>query len=105
MFKIGNRVVSIKNASKIATVTDCGFLNRNGVQWIEVKSGNKKRWVLADGFREYSASRDVHVPDGIIVVVQKGHSPEFFQLPESKATEKEIVEFVSAIQRMYLQRM
>ena len=105
-FFIGQKVASVKNASHIGVVLEVGLPNDRGIPWVRVRYGKKGqgKWTLSDGVRAYQASRSILVPDGIIVLVRPGHSPEVFQQPESEATEQECRDFLSAIQRMFMSR-
>ena len=104
MFKIKDKVVTVKNAGKVFTVVETGECNSQGVQWVKIKYENKSKWTLADGLRSYSDSNSISIPDGIIVVAKEHSLPEFFRLPRSKATQEQIEEFVDAILRMWLSK-
>jgi len=102
-FYISQKVASVKNASKTGTILELGGDNPQGIQWVKVRfKGGKGRWTLSDALRPYQASRSIPIPDGVIVLVRPGHSPELFQQPNSKATQKECEEFLVAIQEMFL---
>lgn len=105
-FFIGQKVASVKNASHIGVVLEVGLRNERDVPWVRVRYGKhgQGKWTLADGVRAYQASRSIPVPDGIIVLVRPGHSPEVFQQPGSEATSEECHNFLSAIQRMFLSK-
>jgi hypothetical protein len=104
MFRIGQKVASVKNAAKVGVILETGESNANEVQWVKVRFiGGKGYWTLADGLRPYQASKAVPVPDGVVVLVRPGHSPEVYQQPGSKATQAECEQFLYAIQEMFLQ--
>jgi hypothetical protein len=102
-FHLGQKVASVKNAAKVGVVLELGDTNTVGVQWLRVrfKSG-QGRWTLEDGVRPYQASKSIPVPDGVVVLVRPGHSPEVFQQPGSKATWAECEQFLYAVQQMFL---
>jgi hypothetical protein len=106
MYFIGQKVASVKNASKIGVVLELGLPNERGVPWIRVRYGKKGKgsWTLADGVRTYQASKSIPVPDGVVVLVNPGHAPEVFQQPGSKATHDECQRFLYAIQAMFLSK-
>jgi hypothetical protein len=103
MFRIGQKVASVKNAAKVGVILDIGGDNPKGIQWVKVRfKGGKGHWTLADGLREYQASKSIPVPDGVVVLVRPGKPPELFQQTGSKATQPECEAFFSAIQEMFL---
>ena len=106
MYFIGQKVASVKNASKIGVVLEVGLPNERGVLWIRVRYGKagKGSWTLADGVRPYQASKSIPIPDGVVVLVNPGHAPEVFQQVGSAASHEECFAFLSAIQRMFLSR-
>jgi hypothetical protein len=104
MFKIGEKVVTVKNGGKVMRVVETGLPNNNGVQWVKVKSDTRSRWTLADGLRKYDEPSSVFIPDGVIVSVNGKSMPEFFQLPESLATAKELEDFIDVVLRMWLSK-
>jgi hypothetical protein len=106
MYFIGQKVASVKNASKIGVVLELGLPNERGVLWVRVRYGKagKGSWTLADGVRPYQASKSIPIPDGVVVLVNPGHAPEVFQQPGSEATAGECLSFLSAIQRMFLSK-
>jgi hypothetical protein len=102
-FHLGQKVASVKNASKVGVVLELGEINAAGVQWVRVRfSKGGGRWTLEDGIRPYQASKSIPVPDGVVVLVRPGHAPEVFQQPGSKATWAECEQFLYAVQSMYL---
>ncbi len=106
MYFIGQKVASVKNASKIGVVLEVGLPNERGVLWIRVRYGKKGKghWTLADGVRPYQSSKSIPIPDGVVVLVNPGRPPEVFQQPGSEATQDECLSFLSAIQRMFLSK-
>lgn len=106
MYFIGQKVASVKNASKIGVVLEVGLPNERGVLWVRVRYGKKGQgiWTLSDGVRPYQASKSIPIPDGVIVLVNPGRPPEVFQQPGSQATHEECVVFLSTIQRMFLSK-
>lgn len=103
MFRIGQKVASVKNASKVGVILETGESNANGVQWVKVRFlGGKGYWTLSDGLRPYQASKSIPIPDGVVVLVRPGKPPEVYQQPGSKATQAECEEFLFRIQAMYL---
>lgn len=103
MFKLRDKVASVKNASRRGTVVETGLPSPAGIQWIKVKWGDGSgKWTLADAVREYQASRSVFVPDGVVVLKRPGHLPEVFQQPDSKATWAECQTFLEEILKMFL---
>ena len=107
MFKVGNKVCSVKNAAKIGKIAETGLSNEEGIQWVAVlwEGGKTPRWKLADCIRDFSDIRSVPVPDGVIVLARKGHYPEVFQQPKSKATLYEVQAFADAIYKMWANRL
>ena len=105
-FFIGQKVASVKNASKIGVVLELGLPNERGTRWVRIRYGKsgQGKWTLEDGVRPYQASRSIPVPDKVIVLVRPGHSPELYQQPGSEATEEECFSFLSAIQAMFLSK-
>ena len=105
-FYIGQKVASVKNASKIGVVLELGLPNERGTRWVRIRYGKsgQGKWTLEDGVRPYQASRSIPVPDKIIVLVRPGHSPELFQQPGSKATYEDCYKFLTAIQAMFLSK-
>jgi hypothetical protein len=102
-FHLGQKVASVKNAAKQGVILELGETNSAGVQWVRVRfKAGKGRWTLEDGIRPYQASQSVPVPDGVVVLVRPGHSPEVFQQVGSKATWAECEQFLYAVQAMYL---
>ena len=105
MFRIGQKVASVKNASKVGVILETGLPNSQDVQWVRVRfKGGKGFWTLADGLRPYQASKSKLVPDGIIVLKRPGKSPEVYQQPGSKSTQAECEQFLFAIQAMFLSK-
>ena len=103
--KIGTKVASVKNASKIGTVLETGLPNKEGVPWLKVRFGTGKgRWILADAVREYQGSNSILVPDGLVVLVRKGHPPELFQQSTSTATLKECENFLEDILELFREK-
>lgn len=101
-FHISQKVASVKNAAKVGVVLELGEDSPQGIQWIRVRfKGGKGRWLLSDAVRPYQASRSIPVPDGVIVLVRTGHSPEVFQQAWSTATWSECELFQHAIQEMF----
>ena len=105
-FFIGQKVASVKNASKIGVVLELGLPNERGTRWVRIRYGKsgQGKWTLEDGVRPYQASRSIPVPDKVIVLVRPGHSPELYQQPGSEATEEECFSCLSAIQAMFLSK-
>ena len=102
-FHLGQKVASVKNAAKVGIVLELGDTNAQDVQWVRVRfKGGQGRWTLEDGVRPYQASQSVPVPDGVVVLVRPGHSPEVFQQAGSKATWAECEKFLYTVQQMYL---
>ena len=102
-FHLGQKVASVKNAAKVGIVLELGETNAAGVQWVRVRfKGGQGRWTLEDGVRPYQASQSVPVPDGVVVLVRPGHSPEVFQQVGSKATWAECEKFLYTVQQMFL---
>lgn len=102
-FHISQKVASVKNAAKVGVVLELGEDSPQGIQWIRVRfKDGKGRWLLSDAVRPYQASRSIPVPDGVIVLVRTGHSPEVFQQPGSTATQTELEVFLTTIQEMFL---
>ena len=105
MFKQGDRVTSVLNASKLGTIRETGLCNSSGVQWVEVLfDDNRHRWMLADALRENWDLRPIPVPDGVVVMQRGIQCPEVFQQPESPATSEEVQAFADAIYRMWLSK-
>ena len=103
VFKIKDKVASVKNAAKVGVVVETGLPNAQDVQWIKVKFGKSRgRWILADAVREYQASMSIPVPDKVVVLVRPGHAPEVFEQPGSTATHEDLEAFFDAISRMFL---
>ena len=105
VFYISQKVASVKNASKTGTILELGDDNPQGIQWVKVRfKGGKGRWTLSDALRPYQASKSIPVPDGVIVLIRPGHSPELFQQLGSEATDEDCYKFLTAIQAMFLSR-
>ena len=103
MFKINDKVVSVKNAGEVFRIVETGLPNSEGVQWIKIKSPKKSRWTLADGFRKYKEPTSVLIPDGVIVAVKPPNMPEFFLL-NSHSSLEQVQDFMDVILRMWLSK-
>ena len=102
-FHLGQKVASVKNAAKVGVVLELGETNAQGTQWLRIRfKDGRGHWTLEDGVRPYQASKSIPVPDGVVVLVRPGHSPEVFQQPGSKATWAECEQFLYAVQAMFL---
>jgi hypothetical protein len=103
-FYIGQKVASVKNASKVGVILEVGLPNDKGVPWVRVRYGKQGqgKWTLSDGIRPYQVSRSIAVPDGVVVRVRPGKPPELFQQPESTASHGECETFLAKIHAMFL---
>ena len=103
--KVGDVVVMMSRANKKGAVVQTGLHSNDGIQWVEVKFGKTRRWMLADRLREaFGEFIPIPVPDGVIVLAGNGHQPIVFDQPGSMATRTQLEEFAEALERMWMSK-